>query len=81
LKLRLKSDRAKLQIAARLRRETTLRIRWVAERLSLGTSNSAMARLRARKRERKTSLRMLEFDPFMCWPATSFIVFATIVNY
>jgi len=41
LQLRLKSDPAKLQIAARLRVETTLTIKWIAARLHLGTTKSA----------------------------------------
>src|SRR5690606_29831640 len=41
LKLRMKTDPAKVQIALRLRAETTLTIRWIAERLSLGTAKSA----------------------------------------
>jgi hypothetical protein len=35
----------KLEIAARLRRETTLPIKSIAQRVSLGTSKSASARL------------------------------------
>jgi REP-associated tyrosine transposase len=42
---RRKSDPAKLQIAARLRRETTLSIKQIAGRLHLGTSKSASVRL------------------------------------
>jgi REP element-mobilizing transposase RayT len=42
-----KSDPAKLAIAARLRRETTLPIKAIAARVHLGTSKSANARLHA----------------------------------
>ena len=42
---RPKSDPAKLQIAARLRRETTLTIKQIAGRLHLGTARSASVRL------------------------------------
>ena len=42
---RRKSDPAKLAIAARLRKETTLSIKSIAARVHLGTSKSANARL------------------------------------
>ena len=42
---RPKSDPAKLAIAARLRKETTLSIKAIAARVHLGTSKSANARL------------------------------------
>jgi len=61
LKLRLKSDPAKLQIAARLRAETTLPIHWIAQRLHLGTWKSANARIYTWKKaqtERKPSNAM-----------------------
>jgi hypothetical protein len=45
LKARRKSDPAKLALAARLRRETTLTLRAIAARVHLGTSKSANARL------------------------------------
>ena len=45
LAARPKSDPAKLAIAARLRKETTLTIKSIAARLHLGTSKSANARL------------------------------------
>jgi REP element-mobilizing transposase RayT len=45
LSRRRKGDPAKLVIAARLRRETTLSIKQIAERVQLGTSKSANARL------------------------------------
>jgi hypothetical protein len=45
LAIRKKGDPAKLALAARLRTETTLSIKAIAERLHLGTSKSANARL------------------------------------
>jgi hypothetical protein len=62
LELRLKSDPAKLRIAARLRAETTLPIHWIASRLHLGTWKSANARIHAWKKtqtERKTANSMV----------------------
>jgi hypothetical protein len=50
LTLRLKSDPAKLQIAARLRAETTLPIHWIAKRLHLGIWKSANDRIHAWKK-------------------------------
>jgi hypothetical protein len=50
LRSRRKSDPAKLAIAARLRRETTLSIKTVARRLHLSTSKSADIRLHAAMR-------------------------------
>jgi len=41
LRERRKSDPAKLALAARLRRETTLTVGWIANRLHLGTRKSA----------------------------------------
>jgi hypothetical protein len=40
-----KSDPDKLALAARLRRETTLSIKWIAARVRLGSSKSASAQL------------------------------------
>jgi hypothetical protein len=51
---RRKSDPVKLAIAARVRRETTLSIRAIAQRLHLGTSKSANARLHAAMGEQAT---------------------------
>ena len=45
LQLRRKGDPAKLALAGRLRKETTLSIRDIAARVGLGTSRSANARL------------------------------------
>jgi hypothetical protein len=47
---RRKSDPAKLQMAARLRKETTLSIRQIAGRLHLGTPRSASAGLHSVRR-------------------------------
>jgi hypothetical protein len=41
LSARLKNDPAKLRMAARVRKETTLPIKWIAARLQMGTSKSA----------------------------------------
>jgi hypothetical protein len=40
-----KNDPGKLEIAERLRRETTFSIKWIAARLDLGTPKSARALL------------------------------------
>jgi len=45
LRERRKSDPAKLAMAARLRRETTLTVGWIAARLRLGTRKSAASKL------------------------------------
>ena len=45
LRERRKSDPAKLALAARLRRETTLTVGWIASRLHLGTRKSAAVKL------------------------------------
>jgi hypothetical protein len=45
LAARRKSDAGKLEIAARLRRETTLTLKQIAKRLHLGTPRSASVRL------------------------------------
>lgn len=45
LALRLKGDPAKMALANRLRKETTLSVKWIAARLALGTAKSARARL------------------------------------
>jgi hypothetical protein len=42
---RRKSDPVKLAVAARLRRETTLTVGWIARRLELGTRKSAAVKL------------------------------------
>ena len=53
LRARRKSDPAKLAMAARLRRETTLTLPRVAERLSLGSWKSATVKLRRWQRDNK----------------------------
>jgi putative transposase len=45
LKTLRKGDPGKMQIAARVRSETTLTLKWIAARLNLGTSKSANMRL------------------------------------
>jgi hypothetical protein len=54
---RAKSDPARLKIAARLRRETTLTIKAIASRIQLGTSKSANARLHDWMRKNATGGR------------------------
>jgi hypothetical protein len=55
---RRKSDPAKLALAARLRRETTLTMRWIAQRLRMGTRKSAAMKLHRWGKERgETNLR------------------------
>ncbi|MCX6912471.1 MAG: hypothetical protein NT167_05350 [Verrucomicrobia bacterium] len=49
---RRKHDPAKLEIAARLRRETTLSVKQIATRLLLGTAKSASVRLLAAARQK-----------------------------
>ena len=53
---RRKSDPGKLAIAARVRRETTLPVRWIAARLRLGTRESANTLLIKWMRENKTTV-------------------------
>ena len=48
---RRKSDAGKLEIAARVRRETTLTLKQIAERLHLGTPRSASVRLHTARKE------------------------------
>ena len=52
LATRRKNDPLKLEIAARLRRETTLPLESVAARVHLGTSKTANAKLRRFMRQR-----------------------------
>lgn len=49
LRLRRKSDPVKLALAARLRRETILTVGWIANRLHMGTRQSAATRLQEQK--------------------------------
>ena len=53
LEQRNRSAPEKLELAARLRRETTLTIREIAQRLHLGSWKSATARLQNLKRKEK----------------------------
>ena len=53
---RPKNDPAKLAIAVRLRRETTLTIKAIAARVHLGTYNTANARLHQAMKERRARL-------------------------
>ena len=50
MRARRKSDPDKLALAARLRRETTLAVGWIAQRLGLGTKKCATTRLQEWKR-------------------------------
>jgi putative transposase len=50
---RHKSDPGKLALAAQLRRETTLPLKWIAARLCMGTWKSASARLQTWKKIHK----------------------------
>ena len=52
LKSRRKNDPDKLEMAARLRRETTLTIKAIAARVSLGTSKAANAKLHRHMQKR-----------------------------
>ena len=52
---RRKHDPAKLEIAARLRRETTLSVKQIATRLHLGTAKSASVRLLTATRQKSCS--------------------------
>ena len=55
---RRKGDPVKLALAARLRRETTLTMGWIAARLKTGTRQSTITRLQELKRKRKTDRRV-----------------------
>ena len=61
LHLRLKTDPCKIAIATRLRKETILPIKWIAERLHLGTWKSAKTRLQSAKTQRIPSDEQLMF--------------------
>jgi hypothetical protein len=53
LRLRSKGDKGKVVMAARLRRETTMTLKWVAERLAMGSwSNVSNLLAAARKKAR-----------------------------
>ena len=53
---RRKSAPGKLALAARLRRETTLPLKWIAARMHLGTSKSANSNLHLWMKEHKPSV-------------------------
>jgi len=55
---RRKSDPGKLALAARLRKETTLPLKWIARRVWLGTSKSANSKLDQRMRANKEASLM-----------------------
>ena len=57
LAARRKTDPLKLEIAARLRRETTLPLKAIAHRVKLGTSKAANARLHVHMKERRGSVQ------------------------
>lgn len=57
LRQRRKSDPIKLALAARLRRETILTVGWIANRLHLGTRQSAATRLQEHKKARQKRRR------------------------
>jgi hypothetical protein len=66
LAVRPRSDPGKLAIAARLRKETTLPIRWIAARVKIGTPKGAKAVLHrlahGRPASHKESCAQLEFQ-------------------
>jgi REP element-mobilizing transposase RayT len=57
---RPKSDPAKLAMAARLRRETTLALPWIAARLHMGTWKSLNAKLYRWRKANETSKRIVQ---------------------
>src|SRR5439155_17405690 len=71
LKERLRNDPGKLEIATRIRKETTLPIHWIARRLQLGTPKSARSmiheKLQSNEVERKKPLscKQLELQPIV----------------
>ncbi|MDB6018036.1 MAG: hypothetical protein JWR19_2525 [Pedosphaera sp.] len=50
LKRRRKGDAKKLQVARLLRRETTMSLNWIAQRLKMGAAGSLANRLRREER-------------------------------
>jgi len=55
LKERPKNDPAKLAMAARVRRETTMPIKWIADRLQLGTTKGASTTLHVWMQQHQTT--------------------------
>ena len=63
----LKNDPRKLAIAVRLRKETTLPIKWIAARLQMGTTKSARSMLhRWMQQPGKSPCIQLQFQPMAC---------------
>ena len=60
LQARAKSDKNKVTIAARLRRETTMTLKWIAERLAMGSwnnvSNLLAVHCKTKPRQNKTKM-------------------------
>jgi hypothetical protein len=76
---RRKSDPLKLHITARLRRETTLSIKQIAERLQLGTTRSASLRLHTAMRQPipvNAAQGHLGMRPSSSLPAGKYVVLA-----
>ena len=75
LSCRLKNDPGKLALAARVRRETTLPIRWIAARLQMGSPKSLRPMLydwihhneqpATQAVPRKATCRQLQFEPLV----------------
>lgn len=53
LKSRRKGDKNKVAIAARLRRETTMTLKWIAEHLAMGSWNNVSNRLAAARKRKQ----------------------------
>ena len=69
---RLKSDPGKLAIGARLRRETTLPLKWIAARLQMGTTKSARPMLHHwMQYHAKQPCTQLQFQPMVLTPFRS----------
>jgi hypothetical protein len=58
-----KSDPQKVRIAARLRRETTMTLEWVANRLCKGAPTHVASLLQRRNQEGRNSVEKLCSDP------------------
>jgi|ERR1035441_307481 hypothetical protein len=66
LACRLKNDQGKLAIAARLRKETTLPLKWIAARLQMGTSKSSRSLLHQWMHHHdKPPCTQLQFQPMV----------------
>jgi len=53
LKARRKGDKTKVAIAARLRKETTMTLKWIAEHLMMGSWNNVSNRLASARKPRQ----------------------------